>query len=149
MPRKSLLLLSASLLFLVSLYFLLKQGKTVSYNGIVVDSKTGTPISGAKVVITTSPYGVWDASPNHTGTLTQSDGSFSIVANREYWISKSIISAISKDSLFIREKIDLKTEDGRLKLRPISKNYIGISEYSFDNFSGGWSGEVIWHTKTN
>ncbi len=144
--RSKILLTIVGVGFLAVSFWLSQQKKSVAYEGIVIDSATGQPVPDAKVVLSTWYYGFWDSNPSHVGTFTNEAGRFTIEASPGYWIDNVDLSASSPESRFRRLRNPSEKADVRIELSSLDPSMVGIDGFTYDTFSGGWSGKVQWIT---
>ncbi|MFC7339579.1 carboxypeptidase-like regulatory domain-containing protein [Haloferula chungangensis] len=142
--RSKILLTLVGVGVLVVSFWLGQQKKSVGYEGVVVDSATGQPVPNAKVILSTWDYGFWDSNPTHVGTLSDDAGRFTIAATPGYWIDNVDLSASSPESRFRRLRNPSERTDIRIELSNLDSSMIGIDGFTYDKFSGGWSGKVQW-----
>lgn len=144
--RSKILLALGGIAIVTATIWLSRQKKNVEYEGVVLNSVTGQPVPHAKVVLSTWNYGFWDSNPTHVGMLADESGRFQIEASPGYWIDNVDLSASSPQSRFRRLRNPTERNDVRIELLDLDASMIGVDGYTYDTFSGGWSGKVQWIT---
>lgn len=143
--RKTILtvLIVSGIIFWIRIGILVgQQTKTLHVTGHVEDSKTGARIHNAKVIATAWDYGVWDASPHKYGTLTDSNGQFTITAPMDFWIARIDVYASSPDNRY--DQIMKLKGYAPLAVRDLTYWQTNSTAFHYDSFSGSWVGNTTW-----